>query len=164
MVNNSRTVSRETSAWIHAADIPQHEKLRLTRRIADAVWLFPRTMQTHLLNPAEDADAYAAAVRRKLPDQELAEDLIAARHKPTLALYELSCAINEIPLDTVQRSTIDTAVSQLCDALGACDRIFSSPVPVKYTRFAARFVELFMLFAPLAMYKGFGGFWNHWPL
>jgi putative membrane protein len=164
IVNNSRTVSRETSAWIHHAEIPVEEKIRLARRIADAVWLFPRTMQTHLLNPVEDAEAYVADVWEKLPDHELAEDLIKARHKPTLALYEMSCAINEIPLDTIQRTMIDTAVSQMCDAMGGCDRIFGSPVPVVYTRFAARFVEFFMLFVPFALYKEFGGYWNHWPM
>ena len=146
------------------ANMSREEKIRLTRRIINAVWLFPRTMQTHLLNPAEDADAYAAQIRSSLPDTELVEDLIAARHKPTLVLYEMSCAINDLPLDTIQRTTIDTAVSELCNALGACDRIFGSPIPVVYTRFAARFVELFMLFLPLALYKEFDAYWNHWPL
>ena len=151
-----------------ADTIDTDEKLRLTRRITTAVWLVPRTLQTHLLNPAEDAAAYAAELRNQLvcgeEEAELAADLLAARHKPTLALYELSCAVNDVPLDTMQRSTMDMAVSQLCDALGTCDRIFHSPVPVVYTRFAARFVELFMLFLPLALYKEFSGYWNHWPL
>jgi predicted membrane chloride channel (bestrophin family) len=153
IVNNSRSVARQTSTWIQKTDLPKEEKVRLLRRIATAVWLFPRTMQTHLLNPAEDAVAYAAEIRDKLPNKELAEMLVAARHKPTLALYEMSCAINELPLDTFQRTTIDSDVSQMCDAMGGCDRIFGSPVPVSYTRFAARFVELWMLFVPFALYQ-----------
>lgn len=123
------------------------------RRIANGVWLFARTMQTHLLQPTEDADAYAVEVRERLPNEELAEMLISARHKPTLALYELSCAINQLPLDTFQRTKIDAEVTEMCDALGDCDRIFGSPVPVIYTRFAGRFVELFMLFVPFALYE-----------
>ena len=76
-----------------------------------------------------------------------------ARHKPTLALYELSCAINQLPLDTFQRMTIDAQVTAMCSAMGVCDRIFVSPVPVIYTRFLARFVELFMAFVPFALYE-----------
>jgi len=139
------------------------DKLRLARRITKAVWLF---------NPAEDATAFANELRHqrtRMHDDEkdtdsLLTDLVSARHKPSLVLYELSCAINDMPFDTVQRSTMDTAVSHLSDALGDCERIFHSPVPVVYTRFAARFVELFMLFVPLALYDEFGGYWNHWPL
>jgi putative membrane protein len=161
IVNNSRSVARQTSTWIQKTDLPKEEKVRLMRRLTTAVWLFPRTMQTHLLNPAEDAVAYAAEIREKLPNKELAEMLVAARHKPTLALYEMSCAINELPLDTFQRTSIDSDVSQMCDAMGGCDRIFGSPVPVSYTRFAARFVELWMLFVPFALYQvGYAEFYD----
>ena len=79
--------------------------------------------------------------------------LSIARHKPTLALYELSCALNQLPLDTFQRTTIDGQVTAMCNAMGVCDRIFVSPVPVIYTRFLARFVELFMAFVPFALYE-----------
>lgn len=132
--------------------------------MADAVWLFPRSLQRHLLQPAEDEEAYRRDITDKVSDRRLAEELTIARHKPSLALYEMSCAVNAIPLDTIQRTTLDKAVSRLCDAMGSCDRILSSPVPVVYTRFAARFVEIWMLSLPLALYQPFEGTWNHWPL
>jgi len=49
--------------------------------------------------------------------------------------------------------TIDEQVTAMCNAMGVCDRIFVSPVPVIYTRFLARFVELFMAFVPFALYE-----------
>jgi predicted membrane chloride channel (bestrophin family) len=157
-------VARESAAWIHKADLPDVEKYRLVRRIADAVWLFPRALQRHLLQPAEDEEPFRRDVVERVKDRRIVDEILVARHKPSLALYEMSSAINEIPLDTVQRTTLDKAVSQLCDAMGGCDRIFTSPVPVVYTRFAARFVEVWMLTIPLALYKPFDGSWNHWPL
>lgn len=167
IVNNSRSILRQSTTWIHQSNDANNgtsspmdendQKYELLRRIANAIWLFSRTMQTHLLQPTEDAAAYQADVRERFQnnhrEMEFVEMMIAAQHKPTLALYELSCAINALPLDTFQRTTIDAEVTSLCDALGACDRIFSSPVPVIYTRFAGRFVELFMLFVPLALYE-----------
>jgi ion channel-forming bestrophin family protein len=163
VVNNSRSIARITSAWTLKADIPDEEKVRLLNRIRDCVWLFPRSLQRHLWSPAEDTEPYNKACRERL-EPRLAEEMINARHKPTRALYEMSKAINELPLDTIQRSTIDQCVTTLCDALGACDRIFGSPVPSIYTRHAARFLELWMFFLPLALYKPFEYSWNHWAM
>eukprot|EP00977_Amphora_coffeiformis_P016712 scaffold5238_cov177-Amphora_coffeaeformis.AAC.7 len=157
-------VVRESSAWIHKTDLADDEKYELVRRVADAVWLFPRSLQRQLLQPAEDEEAYRKDIMDKVRDPRLAQELTIARHKPSLALYEMSRAVNAIPLDTVQRTTLDKAVSRLCNAMGSCDRIFASPVPVMYTRFASRFVEIWMLSLPLALYKPFEGTWNHWPL
>lgn len=161
IVNNSRTVIRESSAWILQTDIPDSEKFRLIHRIAECVWLFPRSLQRHLLNPAEDEEAYVKAVRQRLPPA-LAEDMVRARHRPTRAMYEMSKAVNTLPLDSIRRSTVDQAVSQLCDACGGCERIFGSPVPSIYTRHAARFLELWIFFLPLALWTPFEFCWNHW--
>jgi ion channel-forming bestrophin family protein len=152
---------RETASWTLKSDLAAEEKVILIRRVADCVWLFPRSLQRHLWNPVEDTEPFANAVRGRL-DYKLAEEMINARHKPTRALYEMSKAVNELPLDTIQRSTIDQCVTTLCDALGACDRIFGSPVPSIYTRHAARFLELWMFFLPLALWNSFGFCWNHW--
>ena len=104
------------AAWIHAADLPHEEKHRLMARLAAAVWCFPRSLTRHLLSEAEDQADYAADCRSNLR-ADLAEDLIVARHKPTRALYELSCAINEIPISDWRRVSIDTSVNTLCDAM-----------------------------------------------
>jgi ion channel-forming bestrophin family protein len=161
VVNNSRSIARQTSAWVLQAKIPDSEKYRLIRNVADCVWLFPRSLQRHLWSPLEDTEPFAKACRERL-SPKLAREMIDARHKPTRALFELSKAINELPLDTIQRSTIDQDVTTMCDALGACDRIFGSPVPSIYTRHTARFLELFMFFIPFALWQPFSFCWNNW--
>lgn len=85
-------------------------------RLAAAVWCFPRSLARHLLSEAEDQKDYAADCRSNLR-ADLAEDLIVARHKPTRALYELSCAINEFPISDWRRVAIDMQVNTLCDAM-----------------------------------------------
>jgi hypothetical protein len=152
---------RQTGAWIQKADIPDEEKLELARRVRDAVWLNARSLQRHLWQAAEDEEGYVRDVAMRMPPG-LATEMIQARHRPTRAVYEISDAINRIPLNSVQRSSIDKAVSGLCDAVGGCDRIFGSPVPTFYTRFAFQFLEIWILTLPLALYKLFDGMWNHW--
>jgi putative membrane protein len=151
---------REGAAWIHQADIPKEDKQRLLRRLSAAVWCLPRSMTRHLLSPIEDEEAYVVDCRAKLRP-ELAEDLIAVRHRPARALYELSCAINELPLSEWRRISADKAVTSLCDAVGSNERIFSCPVPRTYTRHTARFLVAWLLFMPLTLYDAFEASWNH---
>jgi ion channel-forming bestrophin family protein len=161
IVNNSRTIMRQGSAWVHESTLPPEEKHRLMARLAAAVWCFPRSLTRHLLSAAEDEADYAIDVRSNLR-ADLAEDLIAARHKPTRAMYELSCAINEFPLSDWRRVAMDSAATTLCDAMGSNERIFTSPVPRFYTRHTARFLEVWLLLMPLTLYKSFDYTWNHW--
>lgn len=78
------------------------------QRLEQAVWAFSRSLTRHLLSAEEDDDAYAIDCFAKVR-QELAHDLIAARHKPNRALYELSAAINEFPID--ERRCVRNAVA-----------------------------------------------------
>jgi putative membrane protein len=151
---------RQGASWLHEADIPQEEKHRLMARLAAAVWCFPRSMTRHVLSAREDDAAYAEDCRTNLR-ADLAEELIGARHKPTRATYEISCAINEFPFSDYRLATMDKSVTVLCDAMGANDRILSSPVPLVYTRHLARFLEVWLLLLPLGMYSAFSGSWNH---
>ena len=48
--------------------------------------------------------------------------------------------------------------------MGACDRIFTSPVPLFYTRHTDRFLALWLLAMPLALWQPFEGSWNHFAL
>jgi ion channel-forming bestrophin family protein len=152
---------RQGSAWVHESTLPPEEKHRLLARLAAAVWCFPRSLARHVLSADEDAADYATDVRSNLR-ADLAEDLIAARHKPTRALYEMSCAINEFPLSDWRRVAMDSAATTLCDAMGSSERIFTSPVPRFYTRHTARFLEVWLLLMPLTLYSSFDYTWNHW--
>jgi ion channel-forming bestrophin family protein len=152
---------RQGAAWVHESTLPREEKHRLMARLAAAVWCFPRSLARHLLSAEEDDADYAADVRSNLR-ADLAEDLIAARHKPTRAMYELSCAINEFPLSDWRRVAMDSAATTLCDAMGSSERIFTSPVPRFYTRHTARFLEVWLLLMPLTLYSSFDYTWNHW--
>lgn len=123
VVNNSRTVARQTSTWIKQSDLPYEEKQRLLRRCADCVWAFPRSLTRHFLSEREDEEAFCQEVRQRL-DNDFAEELIRwKRHRPSRALFEMSNAINELPLEMYRRISVDESVSHLCDAMGGCDRV-----------------------------------------
>jgi len=126
VTNNSRTIARQTSAWIKYSDMPFPEKQRLLKRIGDIVWAFPRSLCRHLLSEREDEEDYCRAVRERL-DGPFATELIHwKRHRPSRALFEMSNAINNLPLETYRRIAVDESVTHLCDAMGSCDRVSES--------------------------------------
>ena len=47
------------------------------------------------------------------------------------------------------------------DSCGGCERLFSSPVPVFYTRHTARFLSVWQLLLPFGLFDAFKGSWNH---
>merc|ERR1711990_1363838 len=58
------------------------------------------------------------------------------------------------------RARFDTTLSVLCDDVGACERIFKSPIPLVYTRHTSRFVGVWLALIPIALW-GVDPSWNH---
>ena len=52
------------------------------------------------------------------------------------------------------------SVTEMGDALETCERIFTSPVPLVYTRHTARFLSCWLLLLPLALWEPFGTSWT----
>ena len=77
------------------------------------------------------------------------------------ALADLARAMNALPIDEKRRVEMDKSVILLGDALETCERIFTSPVPLVYTRHTARFLSCWLLLLPLALWEPFGTSWNH---
>ena len=78
------------------------------------------------------------------------------RRKP-----DLSRAVHQLPMDEKRRVEVDKSVILLGDALETCERIFTSPVPLVYTRHTARFLSCWLLLLPLALWEPFEDTWNH---
>lgn len=136
------------------------QRLEAMKNLATATWEFPRALCRHLLSAEEDEQDFQNAMRERLSPEQ-AEAIIAVRHRPTKALFDLSTAVDALGLPFVKRIEIDKSIVVLTDQAGACERIFSSPVPLVYTRHTARFLSLWLLLLPFALYSPFKDTWNH---
>jgi ion channel-forming bestrophin family protein len=162
IVSSSRTIMRQGCIWIHEANhnMNAFETNRILSRLAASVWCYARSMTRHTLSAREDEKDYIDDIRNNLR-HDLAYDLIHARHRPTRALYELSCTIHELPISEWKRIAMENTVSTLCDAMGSNERILTSPVPRFYTRHTARFLDVWLSLLPLTLYDVFDYTWNH---
>jgi putative membrane protein len=150
IITQSRNVVRMGSTW--TSDAAALDQLVL------AAWLFPRSIMNKLSGP-DDNDDYQEELRKQLGEDDASASfisrLMSAPDRPLAALMNLSAAVNALSIDEQRRIEIDKSLVVLGDTLGACERIFTSPVPLVYTRHTARFLGMWMLLLPFGIYKDF---------
>lgn len=161
-INHTRDLNRMATAWYgHDGQyIDPQKRAEDLKHVSLCTWAFVRSMKRHLSPPAEDEDAYLEEIRARLPPAQ-AEGLSSAAHRPNRALYDLSVAIDKLPMHFMRKNEINKNLSIFEDTLGGCERLLSSPVPLFYTRHTARFLSTWLLLLPLALYEPFKGSWNH---
>ena len=125
--------------------------------IALSVWAFARSMKRHLSpDYAEEEEAFARELHEKLPTTQ-AKAILAARHRPNRALQDLSYAIEALPIHFLRKDKLHASVTKFEDNLGSSERLLGSPVPLFYTRHTTRFLAVWVLLLPFALYQAFGG-------
>ena len=143
-----------------AQAIDPAERQYLLGQISLMTWAFVRSMKRHLSPPDEDEDDYIAEMKSRLSPEQ-AEAIISAVHRPNRALYDLSVAIEKLPMHFLRKDELNKNLSIFEDTLGGCERLLSSPIPLFYSRHTARFLSTWLLLLPFAMYEPFKGSWNH---
>jgi predicted membrane chloride channel (bestrophin family) len=152
IVGQSKNIIRMASTF---ADTTTEEGKIAIDSLALAVWIASRTIMNKLAGSLEDDAEYEAQLREHCEDDGLVDRLLSAPDRPSAALMEASLTLDTIPVDEKRRVEIDKSLVILGDTLAACDRIFSSPVPLVYTRHTARFLSMWMLLLPLAIHDTF---------
>eukprot|EP00887_Chlorella_sp_A99_P008254 scaffold12.g8254.t1 len=105
----------------------------------------------------EDSDL-EAELREVLSQQEL-QLLLDAHHRrapalpgrPSFALSVLSELLAMAPLRESNRSRIDQNLTFFEDAVGTCERILRTPIPLSYTRHTSRFMVIWLTLLPLGL-------------
>lgn len=141
-------------------EIDPAERAFLLGQVSLFTWAFVRSMKRHLSPPDEDEEDYVAELKSRLTPEQ-SEAIISAAHRPNRALYDLSVAIEKLPMHFMRKNEINKNLSIFEDTLGGSERLLSSPVPLFYSRHTARFISVWLLFLPFALYSQFGDSWNH---
>ena len=158
-INHTRDLTRLATAYYDAAADSRTtaaQRQADLSRVALAVWAFVRAMKRHLSPDHEDEEDFQREVRQRLPPAQ-ATALIAARHRPNRALQDLSTVIESLPLHFMRKDKLHSSLTRFEDNLGSSERLLSSPVPLFYTRHTTRFLAIWVLLLPFALYSAFGG-------
>jgi len=161
LINNCRNVVRQSNTFF--PNDPHHTALK--KRLAAETAAFAKALRNFLRGPTDDEVLRLELY--ELVDQGLmtpaqAEATMAAKNRPMFCLAAMSATLKKADIDPMHAARIDTSISVLVDLTGANERIFKSPIPLVYTRLTARFLTVFLVMLPLALWGQLGESWNHW--
>jgi putative membrane protein len=159
-INHTRDLNRMGVAFYDSNGITAEERTADLQRLSLCTWAFVRAMKRHLSPEWEDEEDFKKELFEKLPEEQ-AKTIIAAAHRPNRALFDLSMAIENLPMHFTRKNEIQAAVTIFEDNLGSCERLLTSPIPLVYTRHTARFLAGWLLLLPFALWEPFGTSWNH---
>jgi ion channel-forming bestrophin family protein len=167
IINDSRSLVRMACIWYTSTSTDS------LKRLVDAVSSFSRTIMNRTLPWQEDEANFQHYCNAQLNgghNGDYGRRLLKAKHRPTAALAEISSILLQLSKQSqlnTQPNTqqqhplyhieLEKLVTELCSALGACERIFTSPVPTFYPRHTTRFLAFWIFLLPLALYQPMGG-------
>lgn len=159
-INHTRDLVRMGNAYYDRSAVSDERAQEDLDRLALCTWSFVRSMKRHLSPEWEDEEDFKKELFEKLPEQQ-AQTIINAAHRPNRALQDLSTAIENLPMHFIRKNEVHRAATIFEDNLGSSERLLSSPVPVFYSRWTARFLSVWLLLLPFALYEPLGNSWNH---
>ena len=83
------------------------------------------------------------------------EQLLTARHRPQWMLFKMSFILRDSGLLPNYQTYIDRNLCDISIAMTACERIYTAPIPLMYTRHTARFLLIWLLTVPMCLYNEF---------
>lgn len=133
--------------------------------LSKVVWLYCRTVMNKLSSPVEDEQVYQEQVREIFQDSPIARNILSSPD-PTLAAWkELSIQLHSLPTsDPKSLIETDKSIIILGECTSICDKIYSTPVPLVYTRHTSRFLSLWILLLPCALYSAFTSLGQVWTV
>ena len=109
--------------------------------LSNASWLYSRSVMNKLSSPDEDDGVYIQEVRGRYQDSPIGLKIINSKDRVMAAWKNLSLQLHSLPASD-PKALIETDKSII--VLGECtsifEKIYSSPVPLFYTRHTARFL------------------------
>mmetsp|Transcript_21085 Transcript_21085/g.19208 ORF Transcript_21085/g.19208 Transcript_21085/m.19208 type:complete len:435 (+) Transcript_21085:15-1319(+) len=138
-------VMRQSAAWIENHDIASS--------IVRYISAYTRCLKWQLGHQGNDR-RLADDLNGILTPNEL-EDLMHSRHRPQWMLFRVSSLLKKSGLAPNIQTHIDRSVCDISVSMTTCERIFTTPIPLMYTRHTARFLLLWLLTVPMCLYEEF---------
>jgi len=155
IINTCRDIVRQALTRFDPAD------LELKAEVTRLVSAYPRCLIYHMGERTEISDMVIEKKLGKILSEEEKAKLLACTHKPMTVTGMLSQSIRKAKLDVIDEMKIDSDVTKFSDYYGMCERIFKTPMPLSYTRLTSRFLSVWLLFMPMALY---GAISPHWAI
>ena len=111
------------------------------RELSNASWLYCRTVMNKLSSPDEDEEQYKKEVIERYQNSSIGTRTIKSKDRIMAAWKQLSLQLHSLPAsDPKALIETDKSIIILGECASICEKVYSSPVPLVYTRHTARFL------------------------
>jgi len=160
IINKCRSIVRQGNTFFVEDRYPGYGNFRdYRRRVAAETSAFTRCLRCFLRGKEDEKNLQVELTDLGFTQSEVAGYMKAA-NKQVYALQKIGETIRRYDMSPMDRANMDKVLTELCDDVGACERIFKTPIPLVYSRHTARFVGSWLALLPLALY-GADSSWNH---
>ena len=160
IINNCRSLVRQGNTFFLEDRYPGYGNFRdYRRRVAAETSAFTRCLRCFLRGKADEPNLEVELKALGFTQGEI-NGYMGATNRQVYALQKIAETIRIYGMDGRDRERMDQTLSVLMDNVGACERIFKSPIPLTYTRHTSRFVGVWLALLPLAMWANDPS-WNH---
>jgi len=160
IINKCRSLVRQSNTFFVEDRYPGHGNFRdYRRRAAAETSAFTRCLRCFLRGKEDEENLREELKELGFTPTEI-KGYMGAANKQVYALQKLGETIRHYGMAPMDRANMDRILTELCDDVGACERIFKTPIPLVYSRHTARFGGSWLLLLPLAVW-GVDGSWNH---
>ncbi len=111
------------------------------KELSKASWLYCRTVMNRLSSPDEDEEQYRKEVIERYQNSSIGTRIIKSKDRVMAAWKQLSLQLHSLPAsDPKALIETDKSIIVLGECTSICEKVYSSPVPLVYTRHTARFL------------------------
>ena len=154
IASKSKSLIRQAVCWFPEKD--RNLKADFIRYLA----AFSKCLIWQLRNPSLDI-RLRAHLADLLSEAEI-DDVMLSKYRSQKILMKLSELLRKANLLPNVQCHVDKGICDITDAVCVCERIFSTPIPLIYTRHTARFLFLWLLTVPMSLYHDFKA--NKWAV
>jgi len=159
IVNKCRDLTRQSLARIDGKKHPTEKESMVKLTAA-----FPRILHYHLSEQTpEETQVLTERLDKLLPPAQ-AKKIMSATHKPMTLCGLMSKTLESSGLELFDKLKFDKILTDFADYYGMCERIFKTPIPLAYTRLTARFLTVWLVFLPFALYSQVSPHWAIIPI
>jgi putative membrane protein len=150
IVTKSSDLMRAAALWV---SVPALQSM-LVRYVA----AFSRCLRWYLTYSGDTKETDEMMIRQDLNgilnEMEL-QELLRSENKLQHILMKLSRIIVQANLSTPQHVHMEKLVCDMSEMVNNCEMIYSSPIPLIYTRHSLRFLLLWLLTVPITLFHEF---------
>lgn len=116
------------------------------KQLRGASWAVIRTLQHEVTGGFDTKSKYEADLKKNLPDEMQVERLMGARNKLHRAQYDVHRAVDALSdeISNLDKRTLINMFNNVATACAECERLYSTPIPLLYTRHALKFLTFWV--------------------